>query len=581
MKGNKYINHFSAAAFNVSRNRSKFGRPNSHATTFNTGKLIPVYTEEVLPGDTLQIDLSAVIRGSTPKFPVMDNAYLDMYAFFVPNRLVMDEWEEFMGENKSDYWSQEKEFLIPHITPRFDVETQRYLHTPVDYIGLLGNLSNKFNFNNSGITYSALYPRAYATIWNEWFRDQNTQEPCMVHKDSIDRSNEASHFSDYVTGAEYGSILLPLNKYHDAWTSALPEPQKHDPITIPIAISAPVYTEKKLELNVRAQDDTITGGISGNTAPLIAYNSQGQEVGQVFYNGSTASYPNVQLGGVTSGNTGPLRIALEAVAPKDTKIGVADLSSSTGITINALRLAEKTQRFYEIQARGGSRYTEIIQSMFGVYAADSRLQRPEFLGGQRLPIKQSQVTQSFGNGEEDLGATGAFSLTSDYQENFINKTFTEHGLVFIVCGVRTDQTYSQGQERRFARRSIMDYYFPVFANRGEVPILNKELFISPDKQYNEEVFGYQEAYFDYRYKPNRVSGLMRPEASNNLSAWNYANNFLTRPVLNGDFIKETEENVKRTIITPNEQQWIADFYFVDYSTRVMPVYSIPSISDRF
>lgn len=572
MKGNNYVNHFSAAAFNVSRNRSKFARPNSHATTFNTGKLIPIYTEEILPGDTLQVDLSAVIRGSTPKFPVMDNAYLDMYAFFVPNRLVMDEWEEFMGENKSDYWSQEKEYLIPHITPRNNVETGRYLHTPVDYIGLLGNLSDKFNFNSSGVTYSALYPRAYATIWNEWFRDQNTQEPCMVHKDSIDRTNESSHFNDYVTGGEYGSILLPLNKYHDAWTSALPEPQKHDPITIPIAISAPV-TVNTGKMSVIPDDDARSYG-----AYVYVDNTSGSRV--LLKEDLTNDYIYASASNVGR-NYRTLYSRQSVDASIDNLSGVADLSSATGITINALRLAEKTQRFYEIQARGGSRYTEIIQSMFGVYSADSRLQRPEFLGGQRLPIKQSQVTQSFGNGEEDLGATGAFSLTSDFQENFINKTFTEHGIVFIVCGVRTDQTYSQGQERRFARRSLLDYYFPVFANRGEVPILNKEIFVSPDKSYNDEVFGYQEAYFDYRYKPNRVSGLMRPEAPNNLSAWNYANNFVTRPVLNGEFIKETEQNVKRTIITPDEQQWIADFYFVDYSTRVMPVYSIPSISDRF
>lgn len=586
----KYVNHFTSAAVGVNKPRSKFYRPSKHSTTFDTGSIVPIYVDEVLPGSSRKIDISSVVRGSTPKYPVMDNAYLDITAFFVPYRLVMDEFEQFMGENKDDFWANEREFLMPFI----NVKSDRYddgsgamwaIHTPADYMGMFGKMEstlidpdNPTNYKRYSVgirSWNALYPRAYCKIWNDWFRNQNTQDPCHIFTDSVSRTYQMTDIAgypnsvntNYVDTAEFGLCTLRVNKFKDYFTSALPAPQKHAPITLPLGDTAEVYPYA-ITNNTQLTVDKI--------APLNFYDMNANKITSkdMVVSGGTGA----QAGTVDYSGSNTL------INPLYISRGYADLSTATAVTVNQLRLAFQTQKFYETQARGGSRYTEIIYSMFGAYSADSRLQRAEFLGGKRVPIHQTQVSQTAQSNNVGLGSTGAFSLTSDSSFLF-EKGFTEHGVLMILAYVRTDHTYSQGQEKMFARKELFDYYFPVFSNIGEQPIHIKELYYTgfDDGAFGDDnaVFGYQEAWAEYRYKPNRVSGRFRPEVRGSLASWNYADDYDNPPLLNSEYTFETRDNVKRSLQVTDDIQWLGDFMFKEYKTEVMPVYSVPGLVDHF
>lgn len=607
----KKFNHFSVSEANVNINRSSFSRPNSHKGTMPTGKLIPLYVDEVLPGDTRKITMSSVIRGATPIFPVMDNAFFDVAAFFIPHRLVFDKWEEFMGENNNDSWTNKEEVVIPRVSISVSKETMPLLkHTPIDYMNCIGQLIGvKRSTGNSGTSltissdvsftrsFSALYPRSMCKVWNDWYRNQNTQDPCHISTGMEDVTKAISNVSvntkNYVDNAEFGTCLLPVNKFKDYFTSALPAPQKHAPISLPLGEFAPIQN------NYAPIQDSVNGVINteGFFSPFIyaGYTNTpinfGGRTQQAKLTPMNYAYPGTDivytdLGYIINPNE---NVGSGTPEPSIATMNlVANLREATAVTVNQLRLAFQTQKFYEKQALYGSRYTELLYSMFGVYSADARLQRAEFLGGKRIPIHQYQVNQtapSLTEGADGLGTTSAFSLTND-KSRLVDKSFTEHGLLMIFGYVRTYQSYSQGQDKMFTRREMFDYYFPVFSHIGEQPIKNDEIFAigkisGVDTVEGQEVFGYQEAYAEYRFKQNRISGELRPELPSSLSAWHYGSRFENLPVLSSQFVQETENNVKRSQAVQGDPQWIFDCFFDDVAVRPMPVYSVPGLIDHF
>lgn len=546
--------HFSENPVNIDIQRSKFARPSQHKTTLNTGDLVPIYVDEVLPGDTMSMSTSAAIRMSTPIYPVMDNCSADFYFFFVPSRLVWEHWREFNGENRKTHWEQTTEYEIPQLKAP---EGGWSKGTIADYMGIPTLIEN--------LSVNALPFRAYGLIWNEWFRDQNLKDPCMVHLD--DTTQTGSNGTEYVTDAELGGMPLKVAKYHDYFTSALPEPQKGPNVNMPLGNLAPV-TGNGMGLGLT--DGTVSGSLNtisfADGVPWSNYVSDGgyNEVGKLggwknLTNGAT-------VGVVEDGQNSGL---------------IADLSQATGATINQLRQAFAIQRLYEKDARGGTRYTEVIRAHFGVISPDGRQQRPEYLGGKSIPINIDQVLQTSSTTETSpQGNTAAYSLTN-FAESMFTKSFTEHGYVIGLVTIRTQHTYQQGLERMWSRKKRFDFYWPSLANIGEQAILNKEIF-AQGTEADEEAFGYQEAWADYRYKPSRVSGAFRSNYAQSLDVWHYADYYEAQPVLSSEWIDETRENMNRTIAVSDEleDQFIADFYFYNSMTRPMPVYSIPGLLDH-
>ena len=572
---NRNSNSRFAQAPQVDIQRSTFDRSSGHKTTFNAGKLVPIYVDEVLPGDTFEMKTSAIIRGSTPIFPVMDNANLDIYFFFVPNRLVWDHWKEFNGENTTSKWEQTVEYSIPQMAPPLSTGTIPTAGwekgTLADYMGIPTGVGPGASQTNPEYTVNHLPFRAYCLIWNEWFRDQNLQDPVLIDKgDSQTNGRHLIPEGNSITfenqAAIQGANLLPVNKYFDYFTGALPEPQKGPDVLLPLGNTAPVITINK-------QNEVIP------KYPITFWSTKFTEVGKMHNLG-------IQ---VTGEKTGKLAVdnsettVLEAQGAYPNNL-VADLGSATAATINELRLAFQLQKLYERDARGGTRYIEIIKSHFGVTSPDARLQRPEYLGGERIPINIDQVIQTSGTmeGTTPQGNTGAYSLTGN-QGSYFKHSFVEHGYVLGLACVRTEHTYQQGLEKIWNRKNRFDFYWPALANIGEQAILNKEIYLQDSKAMNEEAFGYQEAWAEYRYKPSRVSSAFRSNiASGSLDAWHYADYYEALPVLSAEWIQETYKNVDRTLAVQStlEDQYIADFWFKCKCTRPMPIYSIPGLIDH-
>lgn len=544
--------HFSVNPINLDIQRSKFVRPSTHKTTFNAGNLIPIYVDEVLPGDTFKMKMSSVIRMSTPIYPVMDNANMDVYFFFVPNRLVWEHWKEFFGENNTTHWEQPVEYEVPQITAPAGGWAKG---TIADYMGIPTLISN--------ISVQALPIRAYCKIWNDWFRDQNMKDPAMI---SLDETTTAgANTGDYVTNAEKGALPLKVAKYHDYFTAALPEPQKGPEVNIGgVGGYMPVITKDELVTDTKKNLKWYTPGNTTESNFALGYTSQ---VNQRGANDTKAA----TLG---SGFT-----SVSPVAPANLW---ADMTKGTATSINALRQAFAIQRLYEKNARGGTRYIEIIKAHFGVQSPDARQQRSEYLGGTRIPINMDQVVQTSnsGDGITPQGNTAAFSLTT-FNESMFTKSFTEHGYIIGLTCIRTEHTYQQGIERFWSRKKMLDYYFPTLANLGEQAILNKEIY-AQGTATDDEAFGYQEAWAEYRYKPSRVSGAMRSNYQTTLDAWHYADKYTSQPILSSDWIDETSANIDRTLAVQSatEDQFIADFYFACEATRPMPLYSIPGLIDH-
>lgn len=546
--------------------RSRFTRANNHKTTFNEGQLIPIYLDEVLPGDTHQINMSALVRMATPIYPIMDNLWMDTYFFFVPDRLVWEHWREFNGQNNTTHWEQPTEYTIPQIKAPNIGWTKG---TIADYFGL--------PTYKKGISVSALPFRAYCLIWNEWFRDQNLQDPAMVNLD--DATVTGTNSGDYVTNAQLGALPLKAAKMHDYFTSALPEPQKGPDVTIPIANVAPVYWyDNNKEAFGAKHSQTIevfAPNLASNASitPLTSSKNNSQQWGQYSFGEETYTTPataeiNQGLGTSVTGYLG------------------ADIGSATTITINKLRQAFALQRLYERDARGGTRYTEIIKAHFGVTSPDARQQRPEYLGGYHMPININQVIQqSATDTTSPQGNTAAYSV-STMSRNLVTKSFTEHGFIMGLAVVRQDHTYQQGIRRFWSRKDRTDFYWPALANLGEQAILNKEIFAQGTAE-DDEVFGYQEAWADYRYAPSYVTGAFRSnlsegERGGSLDAWHLADYYNELPTLSDTWIEEGDESMNRVLAVSSEveNQFLADMYFVNKTTRPMPLYSVPGLIDH-
>lgn len=553
--------HFALNPTRLDLNRSRFDRSSSVKLSFNVGDVIPFYVDEVLPGDSFQIRTSKVVRMQTLLTPLMDNIYLDTYFFFVPNRLTWEHWKQFNGENTESAWIPQTEYQVPQLTAP---AAGWSVGTIADYMGIPTGVKN--------LSVNALPFRAYALIMNEWFRDQNLTDPLNIPVD--DATVQGVNTGTYVSDVAKGGLPFKASKYHDYFTSCLPAPQKGPDVTIQTAQlgNAPV-----VPMNKPVPKDLLNYPYNVYIPKGNGDFEAGYHAGSVHRNAFGGAYWLADAGNADLDPTidnGVAGYPANLWAQFDNTVSVA--------TINELRTAFQIQKLYERDARGGTRYIEILKSHFGVTSPDARLQRPEYLGGSRVPININQVIQqsSTAEGTTPLGDTAAYSLTTDVHGDFM-KSFVEHGFVIGVMVARYDHTYQQGIERFWSRKSRFDYYWPVLANIGEQAVLNKEIYAQGTAQDNE-VFGYQEAWADYRYKPNRVAGEMRSTYAQSLDVWHLGDDYSQLPKLSDSWIREDKANVNRVIAVSdqNANQLFADIYIQNRTTRPMPLYSIPGLIDH-
>lgn len=510
--------------------RSSFVIQKTHKTTFDAGYLIPVYIDEVLPGDTFNLSMTAFARLATPLFPTMDNLFLDSFFFFVPNRLIWNNWQKFMGQqdNPADSIS----YTIPQqVSPASGYA----VGSLQDYMGLptVGQVTAA-----ATVSHCAFWPRAYNLIYNEWFRDENLQNSVVV-----DKGDGPDTVTNYT--------LLRRGKRKDYFTAALPWAQKGAAVTLPLGTSAPILRTN----NAPGWKAYQSGTNTQQTAGALTLNASGLNNGV----GQTSLDPN---GGL-----------------------YADLSAATSATINSLRQSFQIQRLLERDARGGTRYTEIIRAHFGVISPDARLQRPEYLGGGSSPIIINPVAQTSGTSASGtttpLGNLAAVGTTLHAGHGF-TQSFVEHGVIIGLVSVRADLTYQQGLHRMWSRSTRYDFYFPAFAHLGEQAILNKEIYVTGGST-DTDVFGYQERWAEYRYNPSQITGLFRSTSAGTIDPWHLAQKFTALPTLNSTFIQDTPP-VSRIVAvgaSANGQQFLFDSFFNNRVARPMPMYSVPGLIDHF
>ena len=535
--------------------RSVFDRSHGYKTTFNSGFLVPFYVDEVLPGDSFKLTATLFARLATPIVPFMDNLYLETFFFFVPNRLVWDNWQKFNGEQRNP--SDSTDFLIPTVSGT-NVQNQ----TLWDYFGLPTNVDKALKVN-------ALPFRAYNLIFNEWFRDENLQESL-----NVPTGDGPDNLSDYK--------LVRRGKRHDYFTSCLPWPQKGPGVEISIGGSADVSgsltswpgsisynmtatagaTVKPSTVSLELFPETVTAGTGNTTTASFAQSSflaSGFDV--------RTSKANVSVT-ATRGDIGGFGFS-----------GKADLSSAVPISINDLRQAFQIQKLYERDARGGTRYTEILRAHFGVVSPDARLQRPEYLGGSSARISINPVQQTSSTNETTpQGNLAAFGVVSDSFHGF-SKSFVEHGYVFGFVNVRADLTYQQGLNRMWSRQGRFDFYWPVLAHLGEQAVLNKEIYAQGTAD-DDKVFGYQERYAEYRYYPGQITGKFRSTDPQPLDSWHLAQKFDSLPTLSAQFVVD-DPPINRVIAVQDEPHFLFDSYIRLKCARPMPVYSVPGLVDHF
>lgn len=505
--------------------RSVFDRSCGLKTTFSSGKLYPVFVDEALPGDTFEMTVTAFGRLSTLLHPIMENIFLDFFFFFVPNRLVWDNWVKMNGERKNP--TDSVDFQVPTITPALYWNSG----TLADYFGLPTLVT--------GTVSSCLPFRAYNLIWNEWFRDQNLQDSVVVNTD--DGPDDPADYA-----------ILSRGKRHDYFTSCLPSPQKGDAIALPLGTTAPVIPDS----TVSPRFESVAGGNSP----------------WVLRSVNAAAQPILSATPTASGELHWERTGL-----------LADLSAATAATINQLRESFQIQRLLERDARGGTRYTEILRSHFGVESPDQRLQRPEYLGGGSVRVGVQQVASTTYNTANtlQLGDLGAYGLAVG-QPGRWRKSFDEHGFVIGLVASRADLNYQQGLERMWSRQERFDFYWPALAHLGEQAVLNKEIFQDGSDSLDEEVFGYQERFAEYRYKPSRVTGLFRSNHAQSLDSWHLSQEFADRPLLNGPFIVEDPPMSRVLAVSEaTEPAFLLDCFFAYRCARPLPVFGVPGMIDHF
>ena len=539
--------------------RSRFKMKQDIKLTLDAGQLIPFYVAETLPGDTFSVDTKGICRMATPIYPVMDNCYLDVYYFHVPTRIVWKHAKEFFGENNEKAWEQKTEYKIPKINIKTAKETKDIPqeNSILDYMGIPTKIGP-----NKVLKINALPVRGYVKIWNEWFRDQNLDNPAILSD-----GDEEIVYSRYVNGqtadktleyAESGSRPLWVNKFHDRFTSALPSPQKGEATLIPMSGNAMVFGYENKELTIEHTGTAWMNG-GGNAAPYISVD---------YVNGTKR--PVEVSGALNNGGTGE-------EAPIESFYLGTDLSNVTGATINNLRQAFAVQQFMEADSRGGTRYREVIRNHFGVDIDDKTVQIPEYLGGQRYMINVNQVVQtSATDSMSPQGNAAAISVTP-FMENSFTKSFQEHGYVIGVCCIRNDNTYQQGVEKLWNRTEKFDFYWPEFAHLGEQAILNKEIYAQGNEE-DEKAFGYQEAYSEYRMTPNRVCGAFRSNATQTLDSWHYADNYSKLPTLSQEWLATDKSVIDRTIAVQSQPQFIMDVLVENDAVRPMPIYGTPGLT---
>lgn len=554
--------------------RSIFDRSFSHKSTGNVGDLIPFMSTEILPGDSVKISTSKIIRLQTLLTPIMDNIVADFFYFFVPMRLVWSHTKEFFGENTQSAWLPQTEYFMPQFTLPTNGNGVESC-TLADYFGLpLGLMHSNGDISN-GVYLDCLRFRCYNLIWNEFFRDENLQDPLPL---DISDSNLVYD----PTKPEKGGIPAKVAKFHDYFTSALPAPQKGPAVSLPIGGNISIGGSATLNSRIVGTLDTTW---SNGSYPL-RFKSLSDPSRSWYGNDSQAALavenPSLGLSSANPDSYGlyPANLGLVNNGVNINNLFV-DLSDATMASVNDIRLAFQLQKFYEVNARSGSRYIETIKAHFNVSSPDARLQRPEYLGGNRVPITIHQITNNAESSGAYLGNVGAMSVTSDISED-VEKSFTEHGYLIGLMCLRSQRSYQNGVDRSWMRRTSTDFYWPVFAHLGEQPIKNGEIFWSNDASVDKAAFGYQEAWAEYRYAQNMVSGEFRSGISNTLDSWHLADDYSTLPTLSDGWIQEDKSNVDRVLAVTSSvaNQFFFDIYVKNIMTRPMPMYSVPGLIDH-
>lgn len=585
--------------------RTKWRSINNHKTTFNAGKLIPIFRKEILPGDFIKMKVNSLIKMTTPNFQTMDQAFCDIHFYFVPRRILWDHWKNFQGERNVGPHETQPEYTIPKTSAPSNsyavakvnsstsgtyytrsgtgTELDPYVYTSVtlpgsyvagttyyykyqgwgentiaDYLGIPTKVGN--------ISVDSAYFRAIVMIWNENYRDQNRQDFTDFY--TGDNNETGSNGDNYVTDAIKGGACLPVCKFHDYFTSTLLQPQSGDPVTLPLGISAPVYAEK-------------------GTMGIPFYTSEGTGPIQITINGNTnpSSYGNIRIWNGDQTNQATTNNGLRlATRTEQISSGItADLTNATAATVNQLRMAFQLQKIFEANNRSGTRWPEILRNRWQVTPSDASLQIPQWLGGKRFPLNIQMVVQtSSTDSASPLGQVSGFSNTK-YDDEYFSQNFEEHGILLGFAMIRHQRTYQQGLSKMFTRTNMEDFFMPEFQNIGEQPVYNYEIFAKGDGNTTDnKVFGYQEYGAEYKFDPNRVSGQFRSNAVNSFDNWHYADDYSDTPVNGEEWIAENKEAIDRTLTVTSEvtNQFYADFSFEQTQVRSMPPHSIPGFIDH-